>query len=95
MINEKEFIQLIEYYQEINNICDSLYDCGVDIINSPLFENYSRILSITLKLSFNAEGIEFIDNFLEESCLVLEIDGEEKEYKDASALWELIKDYRI
>ena len=99
MIEKLEFIRLVEYYQEINKVCDSLYDHGIDIINSSLFENFCGLLTITLKLGFNDLGIEYINAYFEDWELVFEVeeDGKtnSKAYKTTEELWELVKEYRI
>lgn len=100
MITREKFNEIITSLLTINTEVDTLYDMGIDMIESHIFIQYGKMVDIVLDSLYTKEGQNLINWWLYEVPLnkdlvkIWDDKGEEIKCETIEDLWELTKKYR-
>ena len=67
MLNKEQFREFIELVKKYEDISDSWYNLGIDILNSDLFNISDKISSLFISSHFTNEGYDLVTWWLYEN----------------------------
>lgn len=92
-MKKEEFIKIINTITKIDDIITKLYDIGVDIVNSPLYD-YVGIADTLWTYIYGKEGMDIINWWLYESVdKIITIDDENIDVTKVEDLYDFLNKY--
>lgn len=101
MITKEQFEEFIENYYLFDNYVNELQKLQIDIIETPLFNQFAKLNDLFLTTNFTEEGVDWINwwlyervSFTGEINAAYDDSGEEIDLSSLSKLWDLVEKYR-
>ena len=92
-MKKEEFIKTINILTKIGDTITKLYDIGVDIVSSPLYD-YGIIADILWTYIYGEEGMDIINWWLYENVdKIITIDGENIDVTKVEDLYDFLNKY--
>lgn len=99
-MTKEQFIKAIALIEECDSVTDKLYAVGIDIINSPLFDNFGKMSDMLWQTNFSEEDADLINWWLYERFdfntgklqPIYTLDGKDVYVRTPEGLWNILQD---